>query len=97
MSCVRVRVCVRVCVGVQERFFFHPQLFVHPHFIYVGAGSKKKKTAAVVDFFSPRLNFKDVEAPRRAVCNECRFFFVRTVLFIPKQKKKKEPFYLKLL
>lgn len=97
MSCVRVRVCVRVCVGVQERFFFHPQLFVHPHFIYVGAGSKKKKTAAVVDFFSPRLNFKDVEAPRRAVCNECRFFLSELFYLFQNKKKKKEPFYLKLL
>lgn len=87
--CARACVCARVCGCSGEVFFPPTTVCTSPFYLCRSWEQKKKQTAAVVDFFSPRLNFKDVEAPRRAVCNECRFFFVRTVLFIPKQKKKK--------
>ena len=69
--------CVCVCVGVQERFFFfcHPQLLVHPHFIYVGAGSKKKqqKNSCCSRLFLSLFEFQRCGSSAPIVCNECRF------------------------
>lgn len=87
-------VCACVCVcGCSGEVFFPPTtVCTSPFYLCRSWEQKKKKTAAVVDFFSPRLNFKDVEAPRRAVCNECRFFLSELFYLFQNKKKKRSHF-----